>query len=170
MLFLVARQFSTLHWGVVPMDGLIGLQDALNKKLVEFKQCELSKDIAMHVDYPGGNVRFSYAKIEYGKIQSYAVFIMAEPLNGLSCLNLGYAVPKEYREQGFAQDILKKSILELKNGLGRNKIKEFYLEAIVEIGNKISQKIASKIISDSPKKCKDEYSGQDALAYIKLIN
>ncbi|QOY51190.1 N-acetyltransferase [Candidatus Sulfurimonas baltica] len=152
-----------------PTDGLISLQDALNKKLVEFTNCELSQDIVMHVDQPEGIVRFSYAKILNGEIQSYTVFVMAEPIDGTVCLNLGYAVPKKYRNQGFAQDILKKSIIELKNGLGRNNIKEFYLEAIIGTDNEVSQKIASNIISNSPKKCKDAYSGQDALAYTKLI-
>lgn len=154
---------------VNPMDGLISLQDAMDKKLVEFTPGELSSDIVMHFDQPEGETRFSFAKIVNDEIQAYSVFVMAEPLNGLLCLNLGYAVPKKYRQQGLALDILEKSIKELANGLGRNNIKEFYLEAIVGTNNEASQKLAYKVISNIPQKCTDSVSGQDALSYTKLI-
>jgi hypothetical protein len=152
-----------------PLDGLTALQDALNKRLVQLSPCELYSDIGIHVDQPNGHQRLSYAKVVKGEIQAYSVFVLTEPLNGLPCFNLGYAVPEKFRKQGFATDIFKKSIDELKSGFGRNKVKEFYLEAVISVDNIASQKMISKLFTDAPKECIDSESGLASLAYTKLI-
>ncbi|WP_281649095.1 hypothetical protein [Parendozoicomonas sp. Alg238-R29] len=152
-----------------PMVGLQELQKAIDKNLVEFQKCELSRDLVIHVDQPDGHTRFTYAKIKHQRIRSYAVFVLVEPINGLPCLNIGYAVPEKYQNNGNATEILEKSIAELKNGFARNNVNKFYLEAIVGKDNIISQKIANKLISKTPKECNDEYSNKPALAYTRLI-
>jgi hypothetical protein len=152
-----------------PLDGLIALQDALNQRLVQLSPCELHSDISIHVDQPNGHQRLSYTKVVKGEIQAYSVFVLTEPLNGLPCFNLGYAVPEKFRKQGFATDIFKKSIDELTSGFGRNKVKEFYLEAVVSVDNIASQKMISKSFTDTPKECTDSESGQASLSYTKLI-
>ena len=153
-----------------PFDGLKELQKAIDARIVQMTPCELHPDICVHFDRPNGEHRFSYALIENGEIKSFAVFVIVEPLEGLPCFNVGYAVPLKYRKQGFATEILKKSADELRHGFGRNSIKEFYLEAIVGADNVGSQKLASKFFETTPRECTDSFSGKPALAYTKLIN
>ena len=152
-----------------PLDGLNQLQYAIDNGFNELFPCELSPELQCISDQPNGIQRFTYAEIKTGKIHAYSVFVVTENLNELPCFNIGYAVPETFRRRGFATSVLKKSIAELKNELARNNIKRFYLEAIVGTSNKASQKIANKLISQTPKECTDSESGQPALSYTRLI-
>ncbi len=152
-----------------PMDGLTKLQLAMDNKWVELEDCESFDDVKVIFDRPNGEYRFSYAKVIDNSVQAFAVFVIVEPIEGVTCINLGYAVPEHNRGKGLGTEILTKSIEELKNGLGKNGISEFYLEAIISRSNIASQKIASKIISSTPEECTDSFSGQPAYSYTKLM-
>ncbi|CAI3798501.1 hypothetical protein [Rheinheimera sp. MM224] len=153
-----------------PHDGLMELQKAIDARIVQMTPCDLHPDICVLFDTPNGEHRFSYALIEAGEIKSFAVYVMADPLNGLPCFSVGYAVPEKYRKQGLATDILVKSSDELRHGFGRNGIKEFYLEAVVGTDNLGSNRLASTFFDTDGKQCTDSYSGKSALAYTKLIS
>jgi len=57
----------------------------------------------------------------------------------------------------------------LRNGLVRHGIKQFYIEAVVGLENKVSQRVATKVISETPKETTDFVSGLPALVYTRLI-
>lgn len=61
------------------------------------------------------------------------------------------------------------SIDEMQNGF-KDKLSDFYVEAIVSASNVPSQKVAARLISSSPKEVTDQYSGQAAYQYVRLIN
>ncbi|BBP44656.1 hypothetical protein THMIRHAS_00290 [Thiosulfatimonas sediminis] len=154
-----------------PHDGLNELQKALDNKLVQMTQCELHPEINFLFDRPNEEYRFSYARIEGGKIIAFCVLVLAEPLEGRTCLGVGYAVPVEYRNQGFATDILTKAIDEFSlHTFNSNDIDSFYLEAIVSRTNIPSQKVVSKVFNSDPRECTDSFSGEPAYSYTKLIN
>jgi hypothetical protein len=95
---------------------------------------------------------------------------LTEPIEGIPCFQLGCAVPAAYRGQGRAKNIVDAAIIEMKNGLARNKISAFYVEAIVGAHNTASQHVAAATISTTPKEVTDQFSGLPALQYLRKID
>ena len=152
-----------------PMDALNGLQVALSDRTVELKPCDLHPEIGVLLDQPNGIPRFTYAQVKGNKVQAIVLFAMVEPVKGLPCFHLGYAVTESMRNQGIGIRILQQAIDELINGMCRNRIKEFYLEAIVSTENVASNKIAKRLISGGPELCKDAISGEPAYQYLRKV-
>ena len=151
-----------------PMNGLKSLQDQLNNGIY-LRPCELYSELKMYVDKQDGSHRFTYARVESGIIKSLTILIPAEPLNGKPCFSIGYATREEFQGNGLASEVVEKSINELKNGLQRNNIKEFYIEAVIGVENISSQKVANKIISNEREQIVDVVSGEDAYCYKRLV-
>lgn len=151
-----------------PMVSLNELQKAIRRGMPT-RPTEAGTTIRLVVDKPAGVHRYSYAKIEHGRVKSIAILVHHEPINGIPCFNLGYAVPDAYRNRGWAKDILEKAIEEMRRGLGRNGGTSFYVEAVVSRDNIPSQHVASKVISGSPVEGIDSESGEPILAYTRLI-
>ncbi len=153
---------------VNPMDGLKELQKAMNSGF-DLTPCALYSDLTMVADTPDNKPRFTYVKTDSGHITAYGVYVFADPIDGVMCLNMGYAVPPKYQNKGLGSEIIKKSIEELKNGIRRQGISEFYIEALVGVDNHVSQKLAKKFISSEFKKVTDSHSGLPAYHYTKLV-
>lgn len=151
-----------------PMNGLKSLQFELNKGL-PLRVCELYPDLQMTFDQPNGCNRFTFAKIESGVIKSYTILIITEPLEGKPCFSIGYATPEKFQGNGLATEVVEKSIKALKNEVKRCNIKTFFIEAIINVTNIPSQKVASRVISNAPKKIVDDISGEDAYYYKLLV-
>ncbi len=152
-----------------PMNALRELQKALDNKWVDLTPCDIYKEISIIVDQPNGVPRFTYAIVESGKVHAVSLFALADPVERLPCFNVGYAVLESVRGNGIGTEILRKSIDEIYTGLARNGQKMFYIEAIVAIENKSSNSIAKKLISNSPTRCQDQFSGEDAFQYLRKL-
>ena len=151
-----------------PLDALKSLQQEVDGGM-SVNLCELDEDYKMIYDEPGDKKRFSYAKIVDGKVQALSIFAIAEPIDGVPCFNIGYAVEQNNRGCGLGVEAVNKGIDELKNGFGRTKMESFYLEAIVEETNKPSIKVAEKLFSCSGKAIIDQYTGKSALYFKRLV-
>lgn len=149
-----------------PMDALNGLQAALNAKTVQLQRCELHPEVGVLLDTPRGTPRFTYAQVQDGNVQAIALFVVVDGVEGLPCFQVGYAVAEPMRGQGLSSKILRQGIDELRHGLSRTPMREFYLEAVVSDANIASNKIARRLISDSPKPCNDDFSGEPAQQYL----
>lgn len=152
-----------------PMNALASLQVAIDKGIVQLQPCSIHSDLKVLADQPTGKLRLTYANISNGKVLAISLFAFTAPIDGVPCFNVGYAVVESMRNKGLAADILAKSIEELRNGFMRNGAKKIYLEAVVAVSNTPSNKVAKKVLSDTPTQCTDAYSGQPALQYIRLI-
>lgn len=152
-----------------PMNSLRLLQEAIDSQILRFQPCELYPDIAVHYDTPNNIPRFTYVKFKDLIAQSIALFVKIDPIEGIPCFQMGWATIPSMRGSGLATDISTKAVKELKNGLRQNGTTTFYLEAIISNSNSESRSIANKLISDSPKSCKDSFSGEDAFQYLRLI-
>ncbi len=149
------------------MFALNGLQSALDAGAVQLRPCDLHPQMKMMMDEPTGKPRFTYALVDGGKVQAVALFALVDPNEGLNCFKVGFAVLEKLRGKGVASRILQQSIDELRNGLGRTPMKEFYVEAIVSTGNDASNAICRKILSASPSSCVDAFSKEPALQYLR---
>ncbi|CAM4439764.1 GNAT family N-acetyltransferase [Vibrio agarivorans] len=125
-------------------------QRAINKNLISLTKCELHEDLYMHFDQPESQTRFSYALLANGgRVKAYCVAVLGQQYEGKLCFDVGVTTFKKFRSQGHGTAVLMKAIDELKNGLSRNGVKEFYIELKVDKGNEVSHKLCRKIADDT---------------------
>lgn len=151
-----------------PMNALLSLDEEI-KRGMPLQTCELNKDYKITFDQPNGQNRFSYTKIEGKDAISLSMFAATDPIDGVTCFNIGYAVIEEYRGSGLGEEVVNIGIKELKNGLPRAGIEKFYIDAVVGINNHPSIRTAEKIFKAKGKEITDVYSGEPALHYRKLV-
>jgi hypothetical protein len=152
-----------------PMDALNGLQAALDAGSVDLNPCDLHPEIRVLLDHPNGTPRFTYAQLSGKRVQAIALFAMTEPIQGITCFQIGYAVTEYARGQGIGTRVLQQAIEELNHGLSRTPVKEFYLEAVVSTVNVASNRIATRLLSDSPKSSNDCFSGEPIFQYLRRV-
>jgi GNAT superfamily N-acetyltransferase len=138
-------------------------QRALNKKLIECQKGDIHDDIIFHMDKPQGSSRFTYGLIgAESRLKASCVVMLSNPYKGKPCFDIGLATLEKFRRQGYGKSILQKSIDELKNGLSRNGITEFYIELKVDSGNEASHNLCRKF-SD------EVIENEKGRIYLKLI-
>ena len=152
-----------------PSNALQSFQQALLRGEMQLQRGVLDPDIYLHVDDPNGQTRFTYVKLEGRTVTVLVIFALCDPIEGTPCLNIGYAVPEAYRNQGRAKEAIRTAISEMQHGLGRQGHSVFYVEAIVGADNKSSQRVAEQAISDTPVAVTDQISGLPAFQYVRRI-
>jgi RimJ/RimL family protein N-acetyltransferase len=154
---------------VDPTKSLRSFQQALLSGYVRTQRCELDEKLVVHLDNPNGAPRFTYARLHGQTVAALVMLVLVEPIGGLPCFQLGYAVDEEYRNRGFATEAVLSSIAELKNGLGRSGGTDFCVEAVVGASNKASQRVVEKVGFTSSEEIVDEFSGEPALQYFLTV-
>lgn len=152
-----------------PTHSLKSFQEHFSLGVIDVQRGALDRDLFVHQDEPGGTPRLTYVRLTGQTVTALVVFVLTEPIDGVPCFQLGYAVPEVYRSRGMAKATVSAAIAELKNGLGRNGAKPFFIEAIVGSDNAASQKVASETLSVEAEAVKDEVSGLPALRYLVRI-
>ena len=95
--------------------------------------------------------------------------VLTEPIEGIPCFQLGYAVIESKRGQRLASNTVAHALDELQNGMKGPGVTEYYVEAVVSPSNLASNKLAQRLLSDSPESCTDVFSGEPALRYLKKV-
>jgi hypothetical protein len=149
-----------------PSTAMQSFQQELLRHKPKLRRGELDKDLYVYVDAPHGEPRFTYVRLEGKIVTAFVELASVAPIEGTTCVALGYAVPEAYRRQGRAKEAVKAALAEMQNGLSRNGISVFYVEAIVGADNKASQRVAEQVISDKPVPMTDEISGLPAFRYL----
>lgn len=150
--------------------ALKSFQEALLQGQLQLQRGTLDQDLWVHLDRPARQIRLTYVRLQGKTVTALVVFAHSNPIQGLPCFQIGYAVPKAYQRQGRAKDAVAAAIAELKYGFAKSNIPTFYIEAIVEANNKASQHVAAETISATPVSVVDHDSGLPALQYVRLID
>lgn len=148
--------------------ALVSFQAALQKGELALSKCAVHKDLQYMIDDAGGTPRITYARVIDGTVQAIVVFLPVEAYQKQKCMQVGYAVAPQFRKRGIAAETLKQSLVEIQNGF-KNKMKSFFVEAVVSVDNIASKKIAERIISPEYKQIADKASGQPALQFFRRI-
>lgn len=150
--------------------ALMSFQDAYKKRYIMPMRCALRSDLWILKDDADGETRLTYALIDNaGTVKGIVSVLPADPYEGKRCFGLAYAVAEPFRGQGFGKQIVEDSIAEIRNGFKRH-FSEFYVEVVVDKQNVASQKVASSVISEKPIEIIDQFSGDSALQYFRLVN
>ncbi|WP_024683948.1 GNAT family N-acetyltransferase [Pseudomonas syringae] len=150
-----------------PLQALNAFQQDVKRGL-PVHPTEKYKDTYVVRDELSDRVRYTYLKIEHGKVTAIAMFVTVGLTDGVPCFQSGYAVPEAYRNRGWATEIFEQGIDELRCGFSMHGHGDFYVEAVVGLDNIASQQVAKKVLGQS-KPITDALSGQPALAYSKRV-
>jgi RimJ/RimL family protein N-acetyltransferase len=102
-------------------------------------------------------------------VTALVILVLVEPIDGVPCFHIGYAVVETSRNQGAATQAVLGAIAELRNGLGRAGPAKFCIEAMIGTDNKASQRVVEKAGFPAPKETTDEVSGSPALQYVLYV-
>lgn len=152
-----------------PTNALTSFQEHLPD--LELQQCELDKDLYLHVDRPAGpeSLRFTYVRIEDSTVTALAMLALGQRMEDGPCFELGYAVPEHLRGEGRAQSAVRAALAEIKHGFGRAGAKPFYVQAVVARDNVASQRVAAQTLVATPEEITDAFSGVPAIRYLHKV-
>jgi hypothetical protein len=154
-----------------PSEGLKSFQQELRRGRIAICVTKTDPNLFLHRDAPNGppEYRFTYVRLR-AKTVTAMVMLGAEPSrDGIPTFAVGYAVPKAFRKQGRALDVLVAAIADMQAGLARTGLPEFYIRAIGGADNVASRKIAEKVISDEPEAITEGILGLPAFRYVRRI-
>jgi RimJ/RimL family protein N-acetyltransferase len=149
-----------------PMEALLSFQQVFNNGMTVIK---LDADYVERYDEINGAKRYCYAKIVEGEVQALATFGQEDPIEGLDCYSVNYSVSEKHRRRGLAVEVVNKGLKELKMRFGQTEMQSFYIDAIIDVTNNLSIKVAKKIFSSPGQKAKDRYSGTPSVYFQRLI-
>lgn len=152
-----------------PMKALILFRAALGAGDITPQKVDIHNDVLVLVDQPQGTPRFTYALTENGQAVAVALFVLADPIDGAPCFNIGYSVDDRLRARGLGKLVVQKAFVELTNGFKRANVPHLYVEAIVSPDNEPSKKLAYALIAPNAKECTDGESGLPALQFVKQL-
>lgn len=152
-----------------PSDALQSFQEELLQGRIRPQPCLGDPNLFIYSDKPLGSPRVTYARLKGATVTALVMFVFDDPIEGIPCFGIGYAVPEAYRNEGRAKEVVKAAIADLRDGLARGGRAVFYVEAIVGVDNRASQRVAEQVISDSPVAVTDKLSGLPALQYVCKI-
>ena len=150
-----------------PSEALKSFQQMLPSGRLQLQPGAIDAELFVHLDHPNGKPRFTYVRIEHLTVTVLVVFVLGDPIEGVPCFSVGYAVPEAYRNQGRAKSAVTAAISELEHGMARNKVTAFWVEAIVGVDNEASQHVAAATISSAAIAVTDQFSGLPALHYVQ---
>lgn len=151
-----------------PLQALVSLQAEVRKGMPTHPT-EKYLSVRLVFDEKNGRARYTYARIEHGRVKAMAMFVSMDTIDGIGCFQVGYAVPETYRGRGWAKEILKQGLDELSKGLARHGIKSFYVHAVVGTSNLASIGVATRLLTNTPVSMMDSVSGEPALAFTRLV-
>lgn len=151
-----------------PMIALLKFQQILNVG-PSVDPSDLDGCYLTMYDEPNGGKRFSFVKIVDDEAQVLAIFGIEDPINGVECWSIGYAVSEKHRRRGLAIEAVNKGIDVLKNKFIRSKVKSFYISAVIDVKNIPSVRLAEKLFSKQGVPAIENYSGTPSLYFKKLI-
>jgi GNAT superfamily N-acetyltransferase len=95
--------------------------------------------------------------------------VKAEPIEGVLCVSIGFAVAESHRRQGLATRIIPHALEAFRVGLTRSGMTGLYIEAIVSTSNDASNKLARRFISKTFCPGVDSISGEPVFQYVALL-
>lgn len=166
----------TSYWKAVcmssmanPMDAIIATQQALDSG-AEFNPNDLDAGYYMVHDKPGIALeRYCFVKVVDKEIQVMSIFGLEDPINGITCYNVSYAVKESHRGRGLAIEAVTHGLEKLTLEMKRNNLKRFCIEAFIDRNNVPSLQVAKKLFPDPGRSIIDDESGTPAIHFLKLV-
>ena len=149
-----------------PSNAMVSFQEVLSAGGLTPFPAALDRNLFVYADEAMGVARIVYVRLDGGTVTAFVNFAESEPIDGIRCFGIGYAVPKAYRGHGRAKDAVAAALAEMRHGFRRNGLSALYVEAVIGVDNLASQHVAAAAISGDPAKVTDSVSGLPAFRYL----
>jgi hypothetical protein len=149
--------------------ALKSFQHALDKKEIALTKCAVDSELFLHVDKPNGEMRFTYVRLTGKRVSAMTQVVRCAPYEGEPCFNVAWAVPMEFRGVGRAVEVFKAALDEMSHGFHKAGMSAFWVEAIVGIDNKTSQRVAAKAITSDAVETTDDFAGVPVYQYLRRV-
>lgn len=153
---------------VDPHNGMVSFQRALRLGVVKIGAVEGFRDLYSCIDEPTpGELRLTYIRLSSDRrtVMAFATCIMNGNINNNPCVSIGYAVPEKLRDSGHAKtiflDVIRDQLLQAQ----RAGHKYVYFEAVMDVANYASQRVAGAVLGGTPESIIDAVSGRPAYRY-----
>jgi RimJ/RimL family protein N-acetyltransferase len=145
-----------------PMNALLSFQQEFLVLKPKLKPARTDRNLYLYVDAPNGEIRVTFVRLEGKTVTALVSFAENDPIEGVHCYDIGYAVAEAYRNQGRAKEIVAAAIKELRgNG------EAFYVNAIVKADNVVSQRVAAQVTSATAVPINESITGLPAFQYLR---
>jgi hypothetical protein len=151
-----------------PIIALLKFQDTINAGGPVDPEV-LNEGYAILPDEINGGIRNSFAKIVDGEVQAMSIFGLVDPIDGLHCFNVGYAVKESCRGRGLAVEAVNKGIKELSKSFVNAGVRRFYIDALIDAKNIHSLNVAKRLFSNLGVPAIDESTGTPSFYFKRLI-
>ncbi|SRR6266566_2424806 len=152
-----------------PMKALQSFQEEFLLHNPQLASGVIDPNLRVYFDVAEGEIRVTYVRLEGNTVTALVNLFESDPIDGIHCYSIGYAVAEAYRNQGRAKEIVAAAIAELKHELAQSGQTVFYVEAVIGADNLASQRVAEQVISNTPTPITDQVSGLPALYYVRKI-
>ena len=156
-----------------PHAGMVSFQEALREGILEIAPVANHQNIYSHFDVPSPGVgRLTYALLEEDQttVRAFLSCIMNGEVDGFPCVAFGYAVPEANRNQGLAKQLMRDVIQDQIMQAARSGHLRLYVEAVIDVENVPSQRVAEAVLEVERENITDADSGLPAYRYTKRFD
>ncbi|WP_229650695.1 hypothetical protein, partial [Vibrio parahaemolyticus] len=168
VLFMVSLKYNahfnvnfrgiTMDYAQDPMTGFKTLELAFSQGF-RMRRVPFTQDVYYVKDKALDSDRYTYARLDGLKVQQTVVLNGNEPLNDLPCFCLFYGTLESLRGTGVTVPFITQILEQFKKDLPK-KMKEYYVETIVDIDNAASLAVAEKLFGQYSHDGIDERTGE----------
>lgn len=151
-----------------PHIGMLSFQEGLHAGILDIHQSPKHSDMFLHVDEPvPGEHRMTYVRLTDDRqtVLAFVVCALNGHVDGFPCLSVGYAVPENFRNQGYAKQLLNDVVRDQVYRAGRAGVSTLYVEAVIDVTNLPSQRVAEAVLNVERENMTEELSGRPAYRY-----
>jgi hypothetical protein len=151
-----------------PHQGMVSFQKGLQAGILELAPITKHPGLYSHFDVPAPGVnRLTYARLTDDRttVTAFLSVIMNGQIEGCPCVAVGYAVPEDLRNHGRARQIFREAIQDQIFQAGRNGHSALYIEAVIDMQNVASQRVAEAVLDVARESITDSASGRQAYRY-----
>lgn len=156
-----------------PHEGMISFQLALRAGILELGPVSNQQGLFSHFDVPSPGVnRLTYVRLSEDRrtVKAFLSCVMNGKIDGFPCIAVGYAVPENSRNQGYAKQILRDVIDDQIHQWRSSGGGMLYIEAVIDVTNLPSQRVAEAVLSNERESIIDTASGKPAFRYTGRFN
>lgn len=156
-----------------PYDGMLSFQQGLSIGILKIDPVPGHLDLYSHFDVPApGTARFTYVRLssDLKTVEAFLTCVMNGRIGGSPCVAVGYAIPEKNRNKGYAKSILRDVIHDQAVQAKRAGHTHIYIEAVADVTNLASQKVAQAILRAAPEEIVDSASSRPALRFTAKVD
>lgn len=153
------------------METLVGFDKALRAKQIGTARMPGNEKIHIHQDMPAPNTpRITYARLKGSHVTAVTVITTGDPVNGVRCFHIGYAVREDQRGKGLAKELVAAALEDFAGNMHKNGLDEFWVEASVDQDNPASAAVARAVLDVEPEDETDNTDGTPIWHYLKHLS